>query len=72
MSDWNLFVREARAGNFRGTRRSLWRGAGSKRCRQGSGRRIDFKKIHGLVGHGVAEERVGWRSRERLSTAYFW
>jgi len=48
MSDWNLFVREARAGNFRGTRslamRSLSRGAGSKQCKQESGRRIDFFK----------------------------
>jgi len=36
MSDWNLFVREARAGNFRENRslamRSLSRGAGSKQC----------------------------------------
>jgi len=47
MSDWNVFVREARAGNFRGNRslamRSLSSGAGSKQRRQKSGRRIDFK-----------------------------
>jgi len=37
-SDWNLFVREAGAENFRGIRslymRSLSREAGSKQCRQ--------------------------------------
>ena len=41
MSDWNLFVREARPGNFRGNRslamRSLSRGARSKHCRLESG-----------------------------------
>jgi len=46
MSDWNLFVREATVGNFRGTQslamRSSSRGAGSKQYRQESGRRIDF------------------------------
>ena len=29
-------------------------------------------KIHGLVGHSVAEERAGWRSRQRWSTACLW
>jgi len=24
-----------------------------------------FKKTHGLVGHGVAEERAGWHNRQR-------
>jgi len=49
MSDWNLFVYGRPAGLeiFGGTRslavRSLSRGAGSKQCRQESGRRIDFK-----------------------------
>ena len=49
MSDWNLFVygRPAGLDIFGGTRssavRSLSRGAGSKQCRQESGRRIDFK-----------------------------
>jgi len=27
-------------------------------------------KIYGLVGCSIAEERVGWRSRERWSTGY--
>jgi len=59
MSDWNPFVREARAGNFRGTQslamRSLSHGEGGKQCRQESGRRIDLKNYE-LVGRGVAEE----------------
>ena len=29
-----------------------------------------LKKNHGLVGRSIAEEGVGWRSRERWSTAY--
>jgi len=34
MSDLNVLVREATAGNIRSlTMRSLWRGAGSKQCR---------------------------------------
>ena len=49
MSDWNPFVREARAGNFRGTQslamRSLSHGEGGKQCRQESGRRIDLKNL---------------------------
>jgi len=68
-----IFFIEIRAGNFRGTRsllmRSLLRGAGSKQRRQESGRRI--LKNHGLVGNGVAEERVSWRCRECWSTAYY-
>jgi len=59
---YQCFVREARAGNFRGTRslamRSLSRRAGSKQCigRNPVGELI--LKIHVLVGHGIAEERV--------------
>jgi len=48
VSAWNLFVRQARAGNFRGTRssamRSLSRVAGSEQYRRESGRRIEFKR----------------------------
>jgi len=73
MSDWNLFVREAMAGNFRRTRslaiRSLSRGAGSEQCRQESGRRVDFKNLE-LVGREVAEKRVVWCSKERWRKAY--
>jgi len=58
MSDWNLFVREARAGNFRENRslamRSLSRGAGSKQLV-----RELILKIHWLVGRDVAESRIG-------------
>jgi len=48
MSGWNLFVREAKAGNFRGTRsmrtmRSLSRAAGSKQRRNEIGRTIDYR-----------------------------
>jgi len=63
----NLFLQEARAANFWGNQslamRSILCRAGSKQCRQESGRRINFLKIHRHVGHDVAQERVGWRSR---------
>jgi len=62
MSDWNLFVRDVRAENFRGNRslamRSLSRGAGSKPCRQASGRRINFKKSR-ACGPGLALQKRG-------------
>ena len=70
MSDWSPFVQEARDGNFCGNwspaMRCLSCGAGSKQCRQESGRRI----IHGLVGSGVAKERIHWHSRQHWSMAY--
>ena len=52
-SDWNLFVREARAGSFRGTRslaNIVARTRKYKQCRQESGRRINFFLNHRLVG----------------------
>jgi len=52
MSDWNLFVWEARTENFQGNQslviRSLSCGAGSKQCRQGSGQRINFRFFKGV------------------------
>jgi len=63
--DWNLFVREA--GNFRGNRslamRSLSRGAGSKQCRQESGRRINFKNSRAWRNR---QHRKGIRSAKHV------
>ena len=68
MSDWNLFVREARPGNFRGNRslamRSLSRGARSKHCRLESGskhgRGTPAQTAKPETDHDTVAGRLAW------------
>ena len=63
MSDLNVLVREATAGNIRSlTMRSLWRGAGSKQCRNLVGELIFYRATlcqRGLCCGPVSVLQVG-------------